>query len=254
MDLYFDLLHYPVFTFQNVEQKYHNVNSAKAAIRQLEKSGRIVRIRRGLYTPVSGETKAPVANRFQIASALTPTSAVSHHSAMEYYGITDQVFYEVYVSSASRFTDFSFDGYTYRYIRTMVFDGVICPKFSGGIRITDKERTVIDSINDIDEIAGPEEVVENICSIRNLNEQKMLQYLASFHSQFLYQKVGYFLSHLTSCSDEFLEKCLELSGKSTRYLLNDDKTGKYDAKWRLVVPDSVLNMKNGEMEDLYAVI
>ena len=45
-----------------------------------------------------------VANRFQIASAITPSSYVSYHTAFEYYGIADQVFYEVFVGSETRAT------------------------------------------------------------------------------------------------------------------------------------------------------
>lgn len=252
MDLYFELLKHPVFTTCDLEKRYQNKNSAKAAIRRLEKSGQIVRIRRGLYTPVSGETTEPVANRFQIASSLTATSAVSHHSAMEYYGITDQVFYDVYVSSETKFAEFEFGGYTYRCIQTDVSDGVVYPEYSGGIRVTEKERTVIDSIKDMDKIAGPEEVIENIRSFHSLNEEKMLRYLACLDNKFLYQKTGYIFSMLKDtvhCSDEFLQKCMEMSGKSTRYFLNDEKTGTYNAEWRLIVPETIFEMKNGVDEN-----
>ena len=85
----------PIFTPEYVEQFYKNKSAARAAIKRLEALGQIIRIRRGLYTAISGETDAPLASRFQIASALTLTSCVSHHTAMEYYGITDQVFYDV---------------------------------------------------------------------------------------------------------------------------------------------------------------
>ena len=35
---------------------------------------------------------------------------------MEYYGITDQVYYDVYVASETSFREFEFDGYTRRYV------------------------------------------------------------------------------------------------------------------------------------------
>ena len=70
-----------------------------------------VKIRNGLYTCISGENGGPVANKFQIASSINESSYVSHHSAFEYYGVTDQVYYDVYVSSDMRFHDFIFDGH-----------------------------------------------------------------------------------------------------------------------------------------------
>ena len=99
------------------------------------------------------KTGAPVANRFQIASKITPTSYVSHHTAMEYYGITDQVYYDVYVASETSFREFEFDGYTYRYVASKDMEGVETPALSGGIRITNRERTLVDCIKDMYKIA-----------------------------------------------------------------------------------------------------
>lgn len=45
----------------------------------------------------------PVANRFQIASAIHSSSYVSHHSAFEYYGITDQTYYDVCLNEQNFF-------------------------------------------------------------------------------------------------------------------------------------------------------
>ena len=92
MNLYFELLKKPVFNMEDVNKFYNNMNSARSAIKRLMKEGMVAKIRNNMYTCISGETGAPVANRFQIASHITPTSYVSHHTAMEYYGITDQVF------------------------------------------------------------------------------------------------------------------------------------------------------------------
>ena len=51
------------------------------------------------FSSSCGETDSPLANRYQIAGAIIPSSYFFHHSAMEYYGVSDQIFYEIYVSS-----------------------------------------------------------------------------------------------------------------------------------------------------------
>ena len=51
---------------------YNNIDSARSAIKRLMKEGMVAKIRNNMYTCVSGETGAPVANRFQIASYITP--------------------------------------------------------------------------------------------------------------------------------------------------------------------------------------
>ena len=141
LNLYFELLKTPVFTVEDVNKYYDNMDSARSAIKRLMKEGMVAKIRNNMYTCISGETGAPVANRFQIASKITPTSYVSHHTAMEYYGITDQVYYDVYVASETSFREFEFDGYTYRYVASKDMEGVETPALSGGIRITNRERT-----------------------------------------------------------------------------------------------------------------
>lgn len=122
---------------EHVNQYYDNIESARSAVKRLIKSGLAVKIRNNLYTCISGETDAPVANRYQIAGAITSTSYLSHHSAMEYYGISDQIFYEVYVSSNTMFRDFEFDGYTFCYVCSKCNEGVETVKYSGGVRIAD---------------------------------------------------------------------------------------------------------------------
>ena len=111
----------------------------------------------------------------------------------------------------------------------------------------DKERTVIDSIKDLDKIAGLEEVIDNIQAISVLGEKRMLAYLECYDNQFLYQKVGFLLKsqqERIGLSNEFFQICQDRIGRSKRYLTKDYNGGKYDAVWRLVVPEQMYYLKN----------
>ena len=190
-----------------------------------------------------------MANRFQIASAISKTSYVSHHSAMEYYGVSDQVFYDVYVSSETKFRNFDFDGYTYHFVKANLDEGIETPAFSGGIRITDRERTLTDCIKDMDRIGGIEETVAIIDCLHNVSENKILYYLSLYKNQFLYQKCGFLLWHCRDTlglTEHFFSVCREHIGKSKRYLTADMTKGVYIGEWNLVVPSDLLYMKNGE--------
>ncbi len=252
MNLYFELLKKPVFVMEDVNVFYNNMDSARSAVKRLMKEGMVAKIRNNMYTCISGETGAPIANRFQIASRITPTSYVSHHTAMEYYGITDQVYYDVYVSSQTSFRDFTFDGYTYRFVMSRNSEGIDRPAYSGGIAVTNLERTIVDCIKDMDKIAGMEEVVQNIESVHRIQEARLLKYLELYKNQFLYQKLGYLLwqrkGQIGVC-DAFFEKCKSQIGKSKRYLTRKQEGGCYDDTWKLVVPCNWRDMKNGVMED-----
>ena len=252
MNLYYKLLQYPVFSMKEVNALYSSERTARVALGKLLKENMVLKIRNGLYTCVSGENGGPVANRFQVASAITPSSYVSHHTAFEYYGIVDQVFYEVYVGSETRFHDFEFDGYTYHFVKEQMKDGIVSPEFSGGVRITDKERTIADSIKDLNLIAGLEEVLSCVVSVNSIDEKKMLSYLAGYNSAFLYKKIGFIFSEYQTelgISENFIKICKDRSGNSKRYLTNGISEPGYSGEWKLVYPKNIKRMKNGGIGD-----
>ena len=252
MDIYFEMAKQPVFTVEDVNKYYKNIHGARSAIKYLVAQNKAVKIRNNLYTCISAENGNPIANRFQIASSISHSSYVSHHTAMEYYGITDQVFYEVYVSSDTRFHDFVFDGFTYHFVKSRLSEGIDAPAYTGGIRITDKERSLADCIKDLDKIAGLEELIAIISSIPDINEGKLLYYLHMYNNQFLYQKTGYLLQSFTEgpgLTDQFFDICKEHMGKSKRYLTHDHNAARYNAEWKLVIPENILQIKNGEVEE-----
>ncbi len=256
MDLYTEMAKHPVFSISDVNKYYYNIGSARSAVKRLLVKHKALKIRNDLYTCVSAEHGGPIANRFQIASSITATAYISHHTAMEYYGITDQVFYEVYVSSDTRFYDFEFDGFTYHFIKSRLAEGIDSPMFSGGVRVTDKERTLVDSLKDMDKISGAEEVISCISNLSHINEKKLLHYLQAFDNQFLYQKTGFLLwnyRETLGLSDLFFEKCRSEIGQSKRYLTKDDQSGSINNEWNLIIPSGFMNMKNGEMVTLAAV-
>lgn len=252
MNLYYELLKYPVFSMKEVIALYSSERTARVALGKLLKESMVLKIRNGLYTCVSGEYGGPVANRFQIASAITPSSYVSHHTAFEYYGITDQVLYEVFVGSETRFHDFEFDGYTYHYIKGNIQAGIFSPEFGGGVRVTDKERTIVDSIKDMNLIAGPEEVIACVTSVSSIDEAKLLKYLYEYNNAFLYRKIGFIFSEYQAelgISDDFIKMCKDRIGNSKRYLTNGISEPGYSGEWRLVYPKNIKRMKNGGIED-----
>jgi len=254
MNLYFELLKKPVFTMDIVNQYYNNMDSARSAVKRLMKEKMVAKIRNNMYTCISGETGTPIANRFQIASMLTSTSHISHHTAMEYYGIARKEDREVYVASETSFREFEFDGYFYRLVLTKHMEGVESLLPSGNIEITDLERTIVDSVKDMDKIMGMEGVIQDIsCVGKKAREDRILKYLEVLSNQFLYQKVGFMLSDYKDkmgLSDDFFDKCKKEIGKSKRYLTKNMPDGHYNAEWKLVVPNDLCQIENEAVEDV----
>lgn len=251
MLLYFELIKKPVFTIEDLKEYYCNTNTCRTVVKRLMKDGLVAKIRNNMYTCIDQTTGWPVANKFQIASNINEWSYVSHHTAFEYYGIMDRQFYDIYVSSDKFFRDFEFDGYHYHYVKSISFYGVDRPEDKKGVSVTDIERTIVDSLKDMDKIEGMEEVISNIRDVTTVNEEALLDYLSIYDNQFLYQKMGFvlenFCQHL-NLSDYFFDVCQEKIGKSKRYFTNNMIHGTYVDKWKLVVPKNLYGFSNGNVD------
>lgn len=246
MDVYNQLAKYPVFTIDEVELLTGNPKTAYSQLDRFMKKGLIKKIRKNIYSAVNPVTGQIVATRYQIACAVTDTAYISHHSAFEYYGLENQVFYEIYISSESKFNAFEYDHVSYKYVASRMQEGIIEAKNTTGVRITDLERTVIDSVRDYNKISGFEELLNCLEGIQYLDEAKLLRYLAIYNTQGLYQRVGYLLQHYQKkmqLSNDFISYCKGKIGNSRRYLLNEaNQQNTYNCEWKLMIPEGLFEI------------
>jgi len=242
MKYYETLLKMGCFTWDELCGVTENQSTASTLIQNYLKKGYIQSVKRGLYVAVNLADNAPVISKFRIAGKITASAYISHHTAFEYYGCVNQVSHDVVVSSEARFNAFEFNGNTYSYIASRISGGIVLNP--DGVRVTDTERTVLDSINDFEKVAGLEELLRCLEMIPVINEDKLLEYLNIFNKQALYQKAGYILEHfkeLWGLSDDFFLKCKAKIGKSKRYFsMSGNSDVKFDSHWKLVAPSNLL--------------
>lgn len=250
MEVYNQLAKYPVFTIGVVEQLTGNSKTAYSLLDRLMKKGLIIKVRKNIYSAINPVTGQIVATRYQIACAITDTAYISHHSAFEYYGLANQVFYELYVSSESKFNAFEYDHVTYKYVASRMQDGIVEAKNTTSVRITNLERTVIDSIRDYNKIGGFEELLNCLEGIHYLDETMLLKYLSIYNTQGLYQRVGYLLQHYQKemqLSNDFISCCKGKIGKSRRYLLSEaNQKNIYNSEWKLMIPEGLFETEQGD--------
>lgn len=243
MDLYRKLAKNPTFSINDMEELGINKKTAYYFLDSMMKKGLVKKIRNNIYSIIDPSTGQIYANRYQIACSITDTAYISHHSAFEYYGLANQVYYEVYVSSKTRFNHFEYEGIDYKYIASRMDEGVIEAKNTRGIRVTDLERTLIDSINDFNKIGGFEELINCIDGIHYVDEKALKKYLDIYDRQILYQRAGYILNQFKAdmkLSDKFINYCKGKIGSSKRYLINDMKKNNIlDKEWNLMIPDNM---------------
>jgi predicted transcriptional regulator of viral defense system len=242
MKYYEQLVDLGCFSRKDVTELTGSADAAHSLLAAYKKRGLIESVRRDLFVAMSLETKQPVPNRFAIASHITSNACITHHSAFEFYGYANQVFFEVYVASKERFRTFAYNSVTYRKSPPCLSTGVT---EKNGVRVTDIERTVVDSIRDFEKISGLEELLRCMDMTPYLDGDKLLLYLAGYNLCFLYQKTGYILEHFKEqlkLSDVFFEACKSKITKSKRYLyhgiLNEQNILNQD--WMLFVPKNLL--------------
>ena len=243
MKYYEQLVDLGCFTRDNVEALTGNRKTAHSLIEAYKKKGLIESVRRDLFVAMSLETKQPVPNRYAIASHAAPGAYVSYHSALEYHGLANQVYYEVYAASQGRFRTFEYDGITYSHVQSP-FDLGVEMKASGA-RVTDLERTVVDGISDFSKVGGLEELLRSIELIPYLDSQKLTAYVNAYDKVFLYQKAGYILEHFKSnlkLSDDFFAVCKSKVTNSKRYLYTGlrGESPMLNKEWALYVPENLL--------------
>lgn len=227
--------------------------AAKSVIYEYQKKGYIERVKRDFYVAISLETKQPILSRYQIGANLFSDACISHHSAFEVYGYGSQVFYECYVATNSRFTDFEYNGVTYHRVERKPDIEVIQ---EGNLRVTSIEQTVVDSIRDFEKIAGLEEVLRCLLLVPGLKEDKVLACLKRNGNGFLYQKCGYLFEELQKefgFSDRFFEECQSHCSWAKRYLIKEGQEAVFSEKWKLYTPTAIKKLINKGVNDYDAI-
>jgi predicted transcriptional regulator of viral defense system len=236
MKYYSSLLDLGCFTREQLIQLTGTAGAANMVIYEYQKKGLIEKVKRDFYVVISMETRQPILSRYQIGANLFSDACVTHHSAFEVYGYGSQVFYECFVATDRRFTDFEYDGVTYHRIERKPDLDVVT---FNNVRVTSLEQTAVDSIRDFEKIAGLEEVLRCLMLVPSLNEKKILECLEKNKNGFLYQKCGFLFEELKQefrFSEKFFMECERNSSGAKRYLIKESQDTVFNERWKLYVP------------------
>lgn len=216
------------------------------------KKNHIAMIKPGLYAAVNPATGLPYVSKFMIASRITASSCIAYHSALEYHGLANQVYNNVYAASKENFTNFDFLDVEYERVKLSFSEGIDEVVSSVNIRVTDIERTIVDCVDDIRLAGGIEELLNALDFIKRLDETKLLRYLLLYNKKSMYQKTGYILKQYQTelnLSDDFFNECRKYVGKKCFYFLEDTLTfGKtvFSSEWNMMAPSSLRGDYLGE--------
>lgn len=227
-----------ILTFEDA-LKISNLSreSLRVFLLRLEKRGIIERIEKGKYLiiPLGAEKGKYTLHEFVIGSTLVEPCSIAYWSALNYYGLTEQIPTTVFLQTTARKKnqDIKVFGVKYQIIK------IKKEKIFGirkewieetQINITDKEKTIIDCL-DKPQYAGG--IIEVAKALKNnkFNQRTLQNYAQRIGNSGVIRRLGYLC--------ELLNIKIKLPKLNIRnYLLLDPtmpNKGPKSAKWRLII-------------------
>jgi predicted transcriptional regulator of viral defense system len=229
--------------------EFYDVSSsyARKMIAGLVDKGWLVRVGRGQYQLQPAKTGLdpyPSADKFVTAGQLSRNGFIAFGSAAEYHGLTTQVFQSVFVATTGRTRSRKSPPVPIEYIHVASenFLGFKPSTKAPDVQMATVERTLIDAIDRPELCGGISDIAEIFKrGCQRADADKILEYLPSYHSKSLTQKVGYMLENFgCKVTHQQMQKLQKWSDGNYAYLFGRNKPGlsahqQYNNKWRLVI-------------------
>ena len=227
-----------------------------------QKSGRVVRVRRGLYAviPSGADPDSYPVDPFLVAAKLTPDSVLSHHTALEFHGKAYSVHAHITYSASRPLGHLTFRSHVFRGTRFphsllragKIHVGVLTAERAGmELRVASLERTLVDVLNRPDLSGSWEEIWRSLESVEFFDLDKVVEYALLLGNATTGAKVGFFLEQHREplmVEDRHLKVLHDLRPRQPHYLDRAKRTcGRLVSKWNLVVPREVLERAWGEV-------
>jgi len=205
---------------------------------RLEKKGWIERIEKGKYMiiPLGAEKGKYTLNEFIIGSLLVTPYSVAYWSALNFYGLTEQIPNTVFLQTTSRKKKQATEVFGVRYrivrIKEEKFFGMRKEWIENTqIHITDKEKTLLDCLDKPQYCGGVVEIAKALKYGSELDRNKLVEYAKKLNNSGVIRRLGYLC-------DLFAIAIALPEIKTRNYLLLDptmSHKGQKNAKWRLII-------------------
>lgn len=250
---------HPVFTGDELAASLasegpRNPRTQEALLLYHVKSGRLVRVRRGLYAvvpPGASAASYPV-DPFLLASRLTKDAVLAYHTAMEFHGKAYSIYEHFTYLSAAPARPVSFRFHRFKGVRfpktlsphvAASFDVVKADRAGLEVRVTGLERTFVDVLHRPDLAGDWEEIWRSLESVEFFNLDKVTAYVRHLGNATTAAKVGFFLEQHRKglmVDEAHLKILRDLRPQHPHYMERSRrKAGRFVAAWNLVVPQEV---------------
>ena len=220
-------------------------------------SGRLLRVRKGLYATVPRGVSADAApvDPYLVASRLTADAVVALHAALQLHGKAYSVWRRFHYLTARRTRPFAFRGQEYVPVqvpasvrRRREFGGGVTtvPHAGGQVRVTTLERTLVEVLAAPERAGGWEEVWRSLEMVEYFDLRAVAALARTLGSALTAARVGFFLEQHRDAlmvEEKHLKPLRALAPRQPRYLDSTRRSGRLIPRWNLIVPASVLERR-----------
>lgn len=250
-----------VFTTEELDRflfsrKSYNSNTRKSLLAYYYKKGRIINIRRGLYStiPYGSDPSSYLVDPYLLTAKMAEDAILAYNTALQFHGKAYSINNRLLYVSSKKTLTLKFQKYEIRGILTPSslrvkgneMYGVTVLKRSGvELKVTNLERTFVDVLDRPDLSGSWEEIWRSLESIEFFDVEQVLAYVLLLENKTTAAKVGFFLeSHKDTLmvEEKYLEKLQKIAPKQPHYLSrNRRKDCHWVKNWNLMIPVEILN-------------
>jgi predicted transcriptional regulator of viral defense system len=220
-------------------------------------SGRLLRVKRGVYATVPPGTRAErfAPDPYLVATKMQDDAVVAYHSALSFHGKAYSSWSRVQYLTGSRVRPLAFRGVEYIGLQpppavreTESFGGGISirPHAGGEVRVASLERCLVDLLHTPKHGGSWEEIWRSLEMIEFLDLNAVVEWALQMDSPLTAGRVGFFLEQHREewmVEDVHLAALAQRAPTQPRYLDHQRTPGKLLSPWNLIVPEHVLQRR-----------
>ncbi len=213
------------------------------------RTGRIIRVKRGLYVsvPYGSDSDKFQIDPFLLAGKMTDDAVLAYHTAFQFYGKAHSSQERFLFLTTKAVRPANFRGYEFRglgFPKSLVrlnqefFAVETAERLGLSLRVTSLERTLVDVLDRPLLGGGWEEIWRSLESVEYLDLDKVVDYSAILGNSSTIAKLGYFLEmrrDILFVGDTHLEHLRRNIPKQPTYM-EKNTVGRLVKKWNLMVP------------------
>ena len=254
MSVHSYLEEHPVFTLDEFRNEMGTGHSAYNLLTRAVRRGLADRVMRGVYASRAGRFAKEEPDPYLVAAATSPHAVMVYHSALELHGLAHSPSRRVQFTTTRATPRFKYRDFEFRRYdlprgvdpADAVKSTMLVSRPGGVVRVTTRERTLVDCVSRADLSGGPEEVFRSLAPLPDGDATNVLADLKELASPTAVARTGWLLEQRARewyVSQDALEEMRSMLGKGPYYLARSNEAGTWVPSWRLYLPENAADLE-----------